>query len=97
MELLKVNKENSANGGVLTQGMIDALTDDNVGIKAARLPSNLTEVPRVHEKYESQSFCQSSAQYRNNLKTLEIIRNAQNGQPILNSNPGIFGGISEKA
>jgi hypothetical protein len=55
--LLNTGKENTANGAYFTQGMIDALTDDNVGIKAAHMPSNLTEVPRVHEKYESQSFC----------------------------------------
>jgi hypothetical protein len=57
----------------------------------------LTEVPKVNEKYESASFMKTSSQYRTNLKTLEIIQNAQSGQPILNNNAAIFGGISEKA
>lgn len=60
-------------------------------------PSNLVEVPRVAEKYEINSFCRESAQYSQNLKTLEIIRNQESGQAILNLNPGFFGGSSELA
>ena len=77
--------------------MLDMLCDDDAAIKVSKLPSNLTEVPKVHEKYEINSFCATNPQYRANLKTLEIISNNRSGQAILNLNPGFFGGISEKA
>jgi hypothetical protein len=76
---------------------LNTLTDGNQSIKVSKNPSNLTEVPRVAEKYEINSFCRESAQYSQNLKTLEIIRNQQSGQPILNLNAGFFGGSSELA
>jgi len=82
---------------MFSQRMLDMLCDDDAAIKVSKLPSNLTEVPRVHEKYEINSFCQTNPQYRANLKTLEIIANNRSGQAILNLNPGFFGGISEKA
>ena len=77
--------------------MLEMLCDDDAAIKVSKLPSNLTEVPRVHEKYEINSFCQTNAQYKANLKTIEIISNNKSGQAILNLNPGFFGGISEAA
>mmetsp|Transcript_36914 Transcript_36914/g.48515 ORF Transcript_36914/g.48515 Transcript_36914/m.48515 type:complete len:207 (+) Transcript_36914:132-752(+) len=82
---------------VFSQKMLDMLCDDDAAIKVSKLPSNLTEVPKVHEKYEINSFCQTNPQYRANLKTMEIISNNRSGQAILNLNPGLFGGISEKA
>jgi len=51
----------------------------------------------VHEKYEINSFCLTNPQFRANLKTLEIIKNNESGQSILNMNPGFFGGVSERA
>ena len=77
--------------------MLDMLCDDDAAIKVSKLPSNLTEVPKVHEKYEINSFCKTNPQYRSNLKTMEIISNNRSGAAILNLNPGFFGGISEKA
>ena len=80
-----------------SQKMLDMLCDDDAAIKVSKLPSNLTEVPRVHEKYEINAFCATNPQYRANLKTIEIISNNRSGQAILNLNPGLFGGTSEKA
>ena len=77
--------------------MLDMLTDDDAAIKVSKMPSNLIEVPKVHEKYEINSFCRTNPQYKANLKTLEIISNNRSGQAILNLNPGFFGGISEQA
>ena len=77
--------------------MLDMLTDDDAAIKVSKMPSNLIEVPKVHEKYEINSFCRTNPQYKANLKTLEIISNNRSGQGILNLNPGFFGGVSEKA
>ena len=53
--------------------MLDMLTDDDAAIKVSKMPSNLIEVPKVHEKYEINSFCRTNPQYKANLKTLEII------------------------
>ena len=80
-----------------TQNMLNQLYDDDAAIKVATLPSNLTEIPRVHEKYEMSAFLKTGAQYQANLKTLEIIKNNRSGQAILNLNPGFFGSASEKA
>lgn len=77
--------------------MLDQLCDENAGITASRLPSNLKEIPRVSEKYEMNSFFLSNAQYRANLKTIEILKNSESGQGILNMNPGFFSGVSERA
>jgi len=60
------------------------------------MPSNLTEIPRVSEKYEMQSFA-FSEEIRNNLKTMELLQNNISGQSCLNFNPGFFGGISTAA
>ena len=75
--------------------MLDMLCDDDAAIKVSKLPSNLTDVPKVHEKYEINSFCATNPQYKANLKTMEIISNNRSGQAILNLNPGFFGGVSE--
>jgi len=88
---------NYEQAAMFSQKMLDMLCDDDAAIKVSKLPSNLTEVPRVHEKYEINSFCSVNPQYRANLKTLEIISNNKSGQAILNLNPGFFGGISENA
>ena len=61
------------------------------------MPSNLTEIPRVHEKYEMSGFSRGGPQYQANLKTVEILRNNGSGQAILNLNPGFFGTASEEA
>ena len=65
------------------------------------MPSNLTDIPRVSEKYEMNSFNNASvrenAQYRANLKTMEILKNNESGDAILNFNPGFFGGVSASA
>ena len=42
---------------MFSQKMLDMLCDDDAAIKVSKLPSNLTEVPKVHEKYEINSFC----------------------------------------
>ena len=86
-----------AKAPMFSQKMLDMLCDDDAAITVSKLPSNLTEVPKVHEKYEINSFCQTNPQYKSNLKTLEIISNNQSGQAILNLNPGFFGGVSEQA
>ena len=80
-----------------TQNMLNQLYDDDAAIKVATLPSNLTEIPKVHEKYEMNAFLRTGAQYQANLKTLEIIKNNNSGQAILNLNPGFFGEASERA
>ena len=77
--------------------MLNQLYDDDAAIKVATLPSNLTEIPRVHEKYEMSGFLRTNPQYQANLKTLEIIKNNASGQAILNLNPGFFGSASERA
>lgn len=77
--------------------MLDQLCDEDAAIKVSKLPSNLTEVPRVNEKYEINSFCRTNPQYRANLKTIELITNNNSGAAILNLNAGFFGGISEQA
>ena len=86
-----------AKAPMFSQKMLDMLCDDDAAITVSKLPSNLTEVPKVHEKYEINSFCQTNPQYKSNLKTLEIISNNRSGQAILNLNPGFFGGVSEQA
>ena len=53
--------------------------DDDAAIKVSKMPSNLIEVPKVHEKYEINSFCRTNPQYKANLKTLEIISNNRSG------------------
>ena len=80
-----------------SQRLLDQLYDEDVAIKVSKNPSNLTEVPRVHEKYEINSFYRVNPQYRANLKTMEIISNAKNNQAVLNLNAGLFGGVSERA
>ena len=57
---------------MFSQRMLDMLCDDDAAIKVSKLPSNLTEVPKVHEKYEINSFCRTNPQYKANLKTMEI-------------------------
>jgi len=42
------------------------------------MPSNLTEIPRVSEKYEMQSFA-FSEEIRHNLKTMELLKNKISG------------------
>ena len=59
-------------------------------MKAAKLPSNLTEVPRVNEKYEMSTFVNSSAQFKENMRTMELLSN-KTTDPILNVNPAFFG------
>ena len=70
------NKENTP---IYSQNMLAQLTDDNAGITYAKNPSNLTEVPKINEKYEIQSFVQVNPQYRANLKTMEILKNNASG------------------
>ena len=45
---------------MFSQKMLDMLCDDDAAITVSKLPSNLTEVPRVHEKYEINSFCKTN-------------------------------------
>jgi len=71
------NKENSA---MYSMNMLNQLCDDNQGIKVSVMPSSLTEVPRVSEKYELKAFSfnldePSNLNDRSNLKTIEILRN----------------------
>jgi hypothetical protein len=70
---------NYENAPMYSQKMLEMLCDDDAAIKVSKLPSNLTEVPRVHEKYEINSFCHTNAQYKANLKTMEIISNNKSG------------------
>lgn len=72
-----------------SQNLLNQLCDDNEGILASKQPSSLLEVPRVNEKYEINSF-----RAGDNLKTKEMLRNFELGQPILNYNCGFFGGTS---
>lgn len=66
------------------------------------MPSSLTEVPRVNEKYEIKAFSYnldtpSNLECRSNLKTMELLKNKASDQPCLNLNPAFFGGISTAA
>jgi hypothetical protein len=66
------------------------------------MPSSLTEVPRVNEKYELKAFSYnldkpSNLECRSNLKTMELLTNNSSGQPCLNLNPAFFGGTSGAA
>jgi hypothetical protein len=66
------------------------------------MPSSLTEVPRVNEKYEIKAFSfnldtPTNLECRSNLKTMELIKNNVSGQGCLNLNPAFFGGISGAA
>jgi hypothetical protein len=55
------------------------------------------EVPKVHEKYEINSMSNMDPQYRQNLKTIEMLKNNANGLGVLNYNAGFFGGASAQA
>lgn len=46
---------------IYSQNMLEQLCDDNAGITVSKMPSNLTEIPKVHEKYEIASFCKTSS------------------------------------
>ena len=39
-----------------TQTMLQQAYDDNATIRACKLPSALVEVPRISERYETQSY-----------------------------------------
>jgi len=63
-----------------SMNMLNQLCDDNHGIKVSVMPSSLTQVPRVSEKYELKAFSfnldgPSNLKDRSNLKTMELIRN----------------------
>jgi hypothetical protein len=70
--------------------MLNHLYDDNTTIKVSKLPSNLVEVPKVNEKYEISSFFGPSPQYKENLRTLQLIKNNET-DPIMNVNSIFFG------
>lgn len=72
-------KKNAASSVPYSKNILNQLTDQNMAIKANKNPSNLVEIPRVNEKYEVNSFAHSNPQYRQNLKTLEIIKNNASG------------------
>lgn len=66
------------------------------------MPSSLTSVPRVSEKYEMKAFSfnldtPSNLECRSNLLTMDLLRNNASGSACLNLNPAFFGGISEAA
>ena len=96
-EHLKNQQRHMSGDKAYTQNMLNQLFDEDCAIKVATMPSNLTEIPRVHEKYEMSGFMKGGPQYQANLKTVEILRNNGSGQAILNLNPGFFGTASEKA
>lgn len=77
----------SANG-LFSNNLINHLFDDNKAITVTKQPSNLVEVARVNEKYETGSF--PNPQYTQNLKTMEMLHN---NDAILNLNPSFFGGV----
>ena len=70
--------------------MLGHIYDENATIKVSKLPSNLVEVPRINEKYEINSFFGKHPQYRENLRTMDLITNA-NMDPLLNLNPNFYG------
>ena len=60
---LKTNlppQDNSGNAMPYSKNILNTLTDQNAAIKVSKNPSNLVEVPRVHEKYEINSFTKSN-------------------------------------
>jgi len=64
--------------------MLNQLCDDNQGIQVSVMPSSLTQVPTVNEKYEIKAFSfnldkPSNLECRSNLKTMELLRNNQSG------------------
>lgn len=56
-----------------TQNMLNQAFDDNATIKCAKLPSALVEVPRINERYETQSY-KTIADGRD-LQTLKLVSN----------------------
>lgn len=74
--------------------MINQVYDNSAGIRVAKMPSNLIEIPRVNEKYEVKSFATANPQYQQNLRTMDLINNKVTGQNIpANLNPGFYGGV----
>lgn len=67
--------------------MLNQVYDDNANIKAARMPSALVDVPRINEKYETQSYSQIQGR---DLKTLKLIENRENNSGLLNINAAFF-------
>jgi hypothetical protein len=74
-------------GPRFTRDILNHVYDDNANIKAARLPSALVEVPRINEKYETQSYSQIQGR---DLQALKIATNARE-DPIGNLNSAFFG------
>ena len=72
-----------------TQTMLQQAYDDNATIRACKLPSALVEVPRISERYETQSYSHGVA--GKDLRTLQIVENKISGQPVLNLNSAFFG------
>jgi hypothetical protein len=76
-----------------TQHMLQQAYDDNATIRACKLPSALVEVPRISERYETQSYSQGVA--GKDLRALQIVENKVSGQPVLNLNSAFFGAQRE--
>jgi hypothetical protein len=77
-----------------TNNMLQQGYDDNATIKACRLPSALVEVPRINERYETQSLLLGDQLSGKNLKTVQLVENKQK-DPILNINSAFFGNSVE--
>ena len=60
-----------------TQTMLQQAYDDNATIRACKLPSALVEVPRISERYETQSYSQGIA--GRDLRALQIVENKISG------------------
>ena len=80
----------TSNMPVFTNNMINHLYDDNATIKVSKMPSNLVEVPKINEKYEVSSFFGPSPQYKENLRTLQLVSNNA-FDPLMNVNTIFFG------
>lgn len=69
-----------------TQHMLAQAYDDNATIRASKLPSALVEVPRINERYETQSYEQAAGR---DLQSLRIAQNSRK-DPVLNINAAFF-------
>jgi|LauGreDrversion4_2_1035121.scaffolds.fasta_scaffold628858_2 hypothetical protein len=67
--------------------MLQQGCDDNATIRASKMPSALTEVPRINERYETQSYDQIQGR---ELQSLKIVDNTRK-DPVLNINAAFFG------
>ena len=70
--------------------MLNQAFDDNATIRACKLPSALVEVPKINEKYETQSYLNAGSNIKGReFKTIDLFNN-RTKDPLLNLNSAFF-------